>query len=101
MSTLLRRCFECGQPLGRKDVFCPRCGAKQPRDKYRQTREGMNLDRRRARDERGVKTGFRLSPGARRFFANTVYRLSPGVSRDYFLPRSSFALFFTAFTMLM
>jgi len=30
--TLLRRCYECGQPLGKKDVFCPRCGAKQPRE---------------------------------------------------------------------
>jgi uncharacterized Zn finger protein (UPF0148 family) len=29
---LMRRCFECGQPLGKKDVFCPRCGAKQPRE---------------------------------------------------------------------
>ena len=29
---LLRRCFECGQPLGKKDVFCPRCGARQPRE---------------------------------------------------------------------
>jgi uncharacterized Zn finger protein (UPF0148 family) len=29
---LIRRCFDCGQPLGKKDVFCPRCGAKQPRD---------------------------------------------------------------------
>jgi hypothetical protein len=32
---LLRRCHECGQPLGKKDVFCPRCGAKQPRDPKR------------------------------------------------------------------
>jgi len=31
MSNLLRRCHECGQPLGKKDVFCPNCGAKQPR----------------------------------------------------------------------
>jgi uncharacterized Zn finger protein (UPF0148 family) len=29
---LLRRCHECGQPLGQKDLFCPRCGAKQPRE---------------------------------------------------------------------
>jgi len=29
---LLRRCHECGQPLGQKDRFCPRCGAKQPRE---------------------------------------------------------------------
>jgi len=33
--TLLRRCFECGQPLGKKDVFCPRCGARQPREPKR------------------------------------------------------------------
>ncbi|HEY7742082.1 MAG TPA: zinc ribbon domain-containing protein [Burkholderiales bacterium] len=33
--SLLRRCFECGQPLGKKDVFCPRCGAKQPREPRR------------------------------------------------------------------
>ncbi len=33
---LLRRCFECGQPLGKKDVFCPRCGAKQPREPKQQ-----------------------------------------------------------------
>jgi len=32
---LLRRCHECGQPLGKKDVFCPRCGAKQRRDGIR------------------------------------------------------------------
>ncbi len=31
MSNLLRRCHECNQPLGKKDIFCPRCGAKQPR----------------------------------------------------------------------
>lgn len=30
-ANLLRRCHECGQPLGKKDLFCPRCGAKQPR----------------------------------------------------------------------
>ena len=29
---LLRRCFECGQPIGKKEVFCTRCGAKQPRE---------------------------------------------------------------------
>jgi len=33
---LLRRCFECGQPLGKKDVFCPRCGARQPREPKKQ-----------------------------------------------------------------
>jgi len=32
---LLRRCHECGQPLGTKDIFCPRCGAKQPREPNR------------------------------------------------------------------
>ena len=31
-TNLLRRCFECGQPLGKKDAFCPRCGARQPRE---------------------------------------------------------------------
>jgi uncharacterized Zn finger protein (UPF0148 family) len=35
---LLRRCFECGQPLGKKDVFCPRCGARQPREPRRSVR---------------------------------------------------------------
>ena len=29
----MRRCHECGFPLGKKDVFCPRCGAKQRREK--------------------------------------------------------------------
>ncbi|MBM3357519.1 MAG: zinc-ribbon domain-containing protein [Betaproteobacteria bacterium] len=29
----LRRCHECGHPLGAKDVFCPRCGAKQRRER--------------------------------------------------------------------
>ncbi len=33
---LLRRCYECGQPLGTKEVFCPRCGAKQPREPKKQ-----------------------------------------------------------------
>jgi uncharacterized Zn finger protein (UPF0148 family) len=33
---LLRRCYECGQPMGKKEVFCPRCGAKQPREPKRQ-----------------------------------------------------------------
>ena len=32
MANLLRRCVDCGQPLGKKDLFCPRCGAKQPRE---------------------------------------------------------------------
>ena len=35
---LLGRCFECGQPIGKKDVFCPRCGAKQPREPKRAVR---------------------------------------------------------------
>jgi uncharacterized Zn finger protein (UPF0148 family) len=35
MSVLLRRCQECGHPLGRREVFCPRCGAKQPREPKR------------------------------------------------------------------
>ena len=29
----MRRCHECGFPLGSKDVFCPRCGAKQRRER--------------------------------------------------------------------
>jgi hypothetical protein len=29
---LLRRCYECGHPLGKRDLFCPRCGVRQPRD---------------------------------------------------------------------
>ncbi|MDO8595793.1 MAG: hypothetical protein Q7R45_04130 [Sulfuricaulis sp.] len=33
MANWLRRCHECNFPLGKKDVFCPRCGAKQRRDK--------------------------------------------------------------------
>jgi uncharacterized Zn finger protein (UPF0148 family) len=32
VANLLRRCVDCGQPLGKKDLFCPRCGAKQPRE---------------------------------------------------------------------
>jgi uncharacterized Zn finger protein (UPF0148 family) len=36
--SLLRRCFECGQPIGKKDLFCPRCGAKQPREPKRGVR---------------------------------------------------------------
>jgi hypothetical protein len=35
---LLRRCFECGHPLGKKDLYCPRCGAKQPREPKRGVR---------------------------------------------------------------
>jgi hypothetical protein len=32
-ANLLRRCHECNFPLGSKDLFCPRCGAKQRREK--------------------------------------------------------------------
>jgi len=35
---LLRRCHDCGQPLGKKEVYCPRCGARQPRDPKRARR---------------------------------------------------------------
>lgn len=35
---LLRRYFECGPPLGKKDVYCPRCGVKQPREPKRAVR---------------------------------------------------------------
>ncbi len=34
MANWLRRCHECNFPLGNKDVFCPRCGARQRRDKF-------------------------------------------------------------------
>jgi uncharacterized Zn finger protein (UPF0148 family) len=30
---LLRRCHECNFPLSQREVFCPRCGAKQKREK--------------------------------------------------------------------
>jgi uncharacterized Zn finger protein (UPF0148 family) len=30
---LLRHCHECNAPVGRKELFCPRCGAKQRREK--------------------------------------------------------------------
>jgi 5-methyltetrahydropteroyltriglutamate--homocysteine methyltransferase len=30
-SNLIRRCYECGHPMGRKEIFCPKCGAKQGR----------------------------------------------------------------------
>ena len=33
----LRRCYDCGQPMGRKDIYCPRCGAKQPREPRRES----------------------------------------------------------------
>ena len=39
LMNLLRRCAECGQPIGRKELFCPRCGAKQPREP-KKIREG-------------------------------------------------------------
>jgi uncharacterized Zn finger protein (UPF0148 family) len=32
VANLLKRCIECGQPLGKKEVFCPRCGTKRPRE---------------------------------------------------------------------
>ena len=32
MSNLLRRCCDCSQPIGNRDKFCPRCGARQPRE---------------------------------------------------------------------
>jgi len=32
-ANLLRRCHECNFPLGSKDLFCPRCGTKQRREK--------------------------------------------------------------------
>jgi rRNA maturation endonuclease Nob1 len=32
VATYLRRCHDCNQPIGAKDRFCPRCGAKQPRE---------------------------------------------------------------------
>jgi hypothetical protein len=32
MANLLRRCIECNLPLGKRDRFCPRCGARQPRE---------------------------------------------------------------------
>ena len=28
----MRRCLDCALPLGKKDMFCPRCGSKQPRE---------------------------------------------------------------------
>ena len=30
-SLLLRRCHDCGRPIGAKDAFCPFCGTRQPR----------------------------------------------------------------------
>ncbi|MGV3627237.1 MAG: zinc-ribbon domain-containing protein [Betaproteobacteria bacterium] len=28
----MRRCQDCGAPVGAKDKFCARCGAKLPRE---------------------------------------------------------------------
>jgi len=33
MANRMRRCHECDFPLGSKELFCPRCGAKQRREK--------------------------------------------------------------------
>jgi len=33
----LRRCHDCGAPLAKKAIFCPRCGARQPPDRVRDT----------------------------------------------------------------
>jgi hypothetical protein len=33
MACRLRRCHECNFPVGNRDLFCPRCGAKQRREK--------------------------------------------------------------------
>jgi rRNA maturation endonuclease Nob1 len=41
--TYLRRCHECNQPLGKKELFCPRCGAKQPREPRRQSMDRVQL----------------------------------------------------------
>jgi rRNA maturation endonuclease Nob1 len=35
MACWLRRCHECNFPLGSKELFCPRCGAKQRREKLK------------------------------------------------------------------
>ena len=32
MSRFIRHCHDCNFPLGNKDLFCPRCGAKQRRE---------------------------------------------------------------------
>ena len=37
-STLLRRCADCNQPIGNRDKFCARCGARQPREPKLHTR---------------------------------------------------------------
>ncbi|UCF75187.1 MAG: hypothetical protein JSU71_13240 [Betaproteobacteria bacterium] len=29
----MRRCHECGQPLGPREMVCPRCGARQRRER--------------------------------------------------------------------
>jgi uncharacterized paraquat-inducible protein A len=33
MFCFIRRCHDCNFPLGNKDLFCPRCGVKQRREK--------------------------------------------------------------------
>ncbi len=43
MANWLRRCHECNYPLGSKDVFCPRCGVKQRRDKIVNQRYGDKM----------------------------------------------------------
>jgi tripartite-type tricarboxylate transporter receptor subunit TctC len=35
MIHLLRRCADCNQPIGNRERFCARCGARQPRDPVR------------------------------------------------------------------
>jgi uncharacterized Zn finger protein (UPF0148 family) len=32
-SNLLRHCYECNFPLGNRELFCPRCGARQRRER--------------------------------------------------------------------
>jgi uncharacterized paraquat-inducible protein A len=34
-ANLLRRCPECNFPVGNRDLFCPRCGARLRREKLR------------------------------------------------------------------
>lgn len=43
MANWLRRCHECNFPLGKKEAFCPRCGAKQRRDKIADPRYGDKM----------------------------------------------------------
>jgi len=44
MANWLRRCHECNFPLGKKDLFCPRCGAKQRREKVASSVAATNDD---------------------------------------------------------